>query len=220
MQFRINDLAYNKDQSRSRFQSDSAIQPAPITGKISFYPGEKSAVLATLRSLFGPLPSCDVLRSLIGARRESQIYLGTLEQGFYAEHYEKQELGVTGFCEIRRMISGELLMRQEIQILRRDRQNGGIGQTIFHKQTTTCRDLGISRIYMWARRTSLQIGYYVLPRFGFCGTLPLTIRSQLPLSFQNCQRIEEIFEQDAGKKWWKEHGISFPEPLVFRVETH
>ncbi len=185
--------------------------------RIRFFPGERKTFGRLVQSFFGEMPTKTMLFELFGATEHSELFLGTVQQKLYAEHYESKFLGLTGTGRVLRSKTGRLSRYQEIHIRRQTKQALGEGRRIFNRQIEICRKLGIRRILMFGHKTGLQRGYYVLPRFGFDAPLPEGILSELPVSLCDAQRIGELFRSEEGKNWWKKNGVGFPFPLVYEI---
>ena len=183
----------------------------------SFFPGEKISAQVVAESLFGFWPSDEQFTDLLGTISGSEILLGTLQNGLYAEHQETKRLGLTGECRLCRSRNGELILLQEINILRAEMRGRGEGTKIFQRQVECCRQLGIRQIVMLGRRNRLECGYYTLPRFGFDARLPQKIQAVLPAEFRNSTTLKELFQTAEGKKWWKRNGITLVCPLIYRI---
>ena len=184
---------------------------------IRFFGNEELSARTLADNLFGGWPASDLLTNAIGAIAGSEIFVGNLHNRFYVEHYEVDRLGLTGTCRISRNRKGELVLFQELTILRADQRNRGEGTKIFHWQVEGCKQLGIRKIIMPGRKNRLEWGYYVLPRFGFDGPLPKEIPSQLPQRFQQARTLGELFETGEGRAWWKQNGVALPWPLTYWV---
>ena len=183
----------------------------------SFFPGEETSAHLVAESLFGFWPSIELFTGLLGTISGSEIFLGTLRNSLYAEHYETKQLGLTGECRLSRSRNGELMLLQELNILRAKMQGRGEGTRIFQRQVECCRQLGIRQIVMFGRRNRLECGYYTLPRFGFDARLPQKIQTLLPAEFRHATTLKKLFQTPEGKKWWKQNGITLACPLVYRI---
>ena len=182
-----------------------------------FFPGEETSAHLVAENLFGFWPSIEQFTALFGTIPGSEIFVGTLQNSLYAEHYETKRLGLTGECRLSRSRNGELLLLQELNILRTEMHGRGEGARIFQRQVECCRQLGIRQIVMFGRRNRLECGYYTLPRFGFDARLPQKIQTLLPAEFRQSIMLKELFQTAEGKKWWKRNGITLARPLVYRV---
>ena len=182
-----------------------------------FFGNEELAARTLTRNLFGGWPAPDLLQATIGATSGSEILVGNLHNSFYVEHYEADQFGLTGTCRISRSRKGELILFQEMSILRADKRGQGEGTKIFYRQIEGCKQLEIRRIIMFGRKNRLEWGYYVLPRFGFDGPLPKEVQLHLPKRFQQPLTLGKLFETDEGRSWWKQNGLALPYPLSYRI---
>jgi len=185
--------------------------------RIRFFNNEELAARTLSHNFFGTWPTPDLLMGAVGAIPCSEIFVGNLQNRFYVEHYEADQLGLTGSCRITQDRKGELVLFQELSLLRADQRNQGMGTQIFYRQVEACKQLGIRRIVMFGRKTRLEWGYYVLPRFGFDGPLPKEIQIQLPKELQHPTTLGEIFETSEGRSWWKQNGLALPYPISYRI---
>ena len=183
----------------------------------SFFPGEEISAHLAAENFFGFWPSVEQFAGLFGTISSSEIFMGTLQNSLYAEHHETKRLGLTGECRLTRSRNGELILLQELNILRSEMRGRGEGAKIFLRQVECCRQLGIRQIVMLGRRNRLECGYYALPRFGFNARLPQKIQTLLPAEFRQSTMLKELFQTAEGKKWWKRNGITLACPLVYRV---
>ena len=185
--------------------------------RIRFFRNEEWAARTLGLNLFGGWPTHDLLKEAIGATCSSEIFVGNLQNRFYAEHYEADHFGLTGHCRITRNRKGELVLFQELSIHRSDKRGRGMGTKVFHRQIEACRQLGIRQIVMFGRKNRLECGYYVLPRFGFDGPLPKETQLRLPKQFQQSTTLGKLFETSEGRSWWKQNGIALPYPLSYHI---
>ena len=185
--------------------------------RIRFFRNEELAARTLARNLFGGWPTSDLLAGAVGAVSNSEIFVGYLQNRLYVEHYEADHFGLTGHCRISRNRKGELVLFQELSILRDDKRNQGTGTRVFHRQIESCKHLGIRRIVMFGRKNRLEWGYYVLPRLGFDGPLPKEVQLQLPKPFQQFATLGKLFETSEGRDWWKQNGIAIPYPISYRI---
>ena len=185
--------------------------------RIRFFGNEEMAARMLSHNFFGTWLTPDLLMGVVGAIPCSEIFVGNLQNRFYVEHYEADQLGLTGSCRISRNRQGELILFQELSIHRADKRNRGMGTQIFDRQVESCKQLGIRRILMFGRKNRLEWGYYVLPRFGFDGPLPKNIQLRLPKHFQHPATLGKLFETSEGRSWWKQNGIALSYPLSYRI---
>jgi len=198
------------------------LQPKKMTLQnrgISFFGNEEWAARKLANSFFGSWPSSDVLTDVVGAIAKSEIFVGNLQNRLYVEHFETEQLGLTGTCRISRTRKGELVLFQDLSILRADKRNCGEGTKIFQRQVESCQQLGIRRIVMFGRKNRTEWGYYVLPRLGFDGPIPKEIQSQLPKEFQKTTTLGQLFETIEGRSWWKQNGQTLLWPLIYRIKS-
>ena len=184
---------------------------------IRFFGNEELSARALAENLFGGWPTSDLLTDVVGAVHRSEIFVGSLQNRFYVEHYEMKQLGLTGTCRISRDRKGELVLLQELSILRADKWNCREGTKIFQRQLDGCKQLGIRRIIMFGRKNRWEWGYYVLPRFGFDGPIPKETQSQLPKDLQQFSTFGKLFEIAEGRSWWKQNGKTIPWPISYRI---
>ena len=184
---------------------------------IRFFGNEELSAGTLAENLFGGWPAPDLLTDAVGAVRRSEIFVGSLRNRFYVEHYEMDQLGLTGSCRISQNRKGELVLFQELSIFRADKRNCQEGTKIFQRQIEGCKQLGIRKIIMFGRKNRLEWGYYVLPRFGFDGPIPKEARSQLPKDFQQFTTLGKLFETTEGRSWWKQNGMAIPWPISYQI---
>ena len=187
--------------------------------QVRFFRNEEFATRTLAQDLFGGWPPTDLLKEAIGATCHSEIFVGNLQNSFCVDHYETDRFGLTGSCRISRSRKGELVLFQELSILRSDKRGQGLGTKVFHRQIEGCKQLGIRRIVMFGRKNRLEWGYYVLPRFGFDGPLPKETQKRLPEHFQRPITLGKLFETGEGRSWWKQNGLALPYPLSYKIEV-
>lgn len=78
--------------------------------------------------------------------------------------------------------------------------------------------LGVHKITTSAARTHNMNGYYSWPRLGFTGKIPS--RFSVPSRFGTVTKVEQLFTQHGGAKWWKENGVSFEATFSFAPRSH
>lgn len=187
-------------------------------GKIRFFPGERDGVLLWINTFMHKGISRNALTHLLGAVEDSEIFLGTLHGRLYAEHYELNRLGLVGCVRISRSSTGSLRLFQELRILKAEMRSQGEGTRIFQRQKESCRKIGVDQIIMFGRRSPLEWGYYVLPRFGFEGFVSEDVCSKIPRRMESGRKIQDLFKSEQDRIWWKTHGTTIPFPLVLQLD--
>ncbi|MGL6195257.1 MAG: hypothetical protein ACRC2T_10605 [Thermoguttaceae bacterium] len=186
--------------------------------KLHFFCQERKIANKIMLDYFGKIPTKKSLIKLFAATPFSDVYIGVLNNGLYAEHYESEKHGLTGCCHLVRAENKVLRLHQELHILFKKNQNRGLGKRLFSNQVSICRKLGVDEIIMFARKTHLQCGYYTLPRFGFKGPIPSSYRAKMPEKLKKVECFTELFGSEEGKNWWKLHGGTIEKPLIYQVK--
>jgi len=120
-----------------------------------------------------------------------------------------------GVWLLRRDGPGVVLICDALWIHRRELRGRGLGRKILARQLGQAQRLGIDRIETIAGRSDRENGYYSWPRFGFDGRLPRTLRRRLPAAWKHVRRVLDLMRSEAGRHWWKTHGITLP--LAFEL---
>jgi hypothetical protein len=121
-------------------------------------------------------------------------------------------------------------------LVRDDLQGQGLGADIFVDQVQSLARLGVDEVHTFAAgggigTTGFQegaaVGYYVWPRFGYIGKLPLESRQALraaadagtiPQEWSTFKTIQQLMRTQAGRDWWKMNGDSLD--LAFNLKPN
>lgn len=178
--------------------------------EVVFFLGECIAAEAAAKRLFGrPLFPSDYA-GLAGAPDDATVEVGTLAGTLYVELWGPPRLGYRAFHRVRQAQRSLVILSDGFHILRRRIQGRGLGLGVLARQLDHARRLGVSRIELVAGRRSYENGYYTWPRFGFDGPLPPHIRRKLPPGLNRAQGVLDLMQCQAGRRWWKDHGVSMP----------
>jgi len=177
---------------------------------VVFFLGECVAAETAAKRLFGrPLLPSDYA-GLAGAPDDATVEVGTLAGTLYVELRGPPRQGYRAFHRVRQTQRSLVILSDGFHILRRRIQGRGLGLRVLARQLDHARRLGVSRIELVAGRRSYENGYYTWPRFGFDGPLPPHIREKLPPELNRAQRVLDLMQCQAGRRWWKDHGVSMP----------
>lgn len=85
----------------------------------------------------------------------------------------------------------------------------GVGADMLARQVEFAPGLGFKGITTEAAGSidsDTFNGYYTWPRFGYDAPIPSYLRSDLPANLRSARTILDLFETDAGREWWRQHG--------------
>jgi hypothetical protein len=88
----------------------------------------------------------------------------------------------------------------------------GLGTKVLYHQTKSLLSYNpdVKIVTYASRAASLNtVGYYVWPRLGYDGTIPLNLRKDLPPEFKDYNLVSDFMKTKEGREWWREHGASF-----------
>ena len=121
----------------------------------------------------------------------------------------------------------KVIIHNDVFKLKEEFQGSKIGLKAFAMQVENAQAAGVSRIETEAFRSTSRetfvdkdgvtkekwAGYYVWPSYGYNGPLKATTKaalkaSELPAILKTSTKISQLMADDAGKAWWKEHGIA------------
>jgi len=199
------------------------------------------------RILFGRELSPSELGSLVGAPDGSYVTYssgggGIIQIKLYGPSWdpanpfnlEKAEYSAQRI--LYRDEDGRLVIGNTVNAVRDDLQGQGIGADIFVDQVQSAAKLGVDEIHTFAAgggigttgfQQGAEVGYYVWPRFGYIGKLPLESRQalraaadtgQIPQEWANFRTIQQLMQTQAGRDWWKINGDSLD--LTFNLKPN
>ncbi len=190
---------------------------AKSRARVTFFPEERREVERITSRWFGRRLWAWELAGLAGAPDDAEVDVGTFRGQIYLElnHPAASDYGSVQL--LRFSPAGPVLVIEELHVHRRGMQTQGLGLAIFARQLSHARRLGIRRIETVAGRGRRENGYYTWPRFGFDAPLPLEVRRRLPMMFRRAARVGDLMEREAGRSWWRKHGV--PLSLAFDLES-
>ena len=177
---------------------------------VVFFRGERENADEAACQLFGRRLEAWEYAGLAGAPDDAMVEVGTLGGWLYLELSSPPGQAYRTFQLVLRVRQSLVLANDGFQILSKRQQRRGLGLRVFARQLDHARRLGICRIETVAGRRSNENGYYTWPRFGFDGRLPPSIRESLPPGLDRCQSVLDVMDREAGRDWWRAHGISMP----------
>jgi hypothetical protein len=177
---------------------------------VAFFLGERGDADGVARELFGRRLQPWEYAGLAGAPDDALVEVGTLGRWLYLELSGPPEQAYRAFQLVLRVGRSLVVANDGFHIFRKRQQGRGLGIGVFARQLDHARRLGICRIETVAGRRSNENGYYTWPRFGFDGRLPPSIRESLPAGLNHCQSVLDVMDREAGRDWWRAHGISMP----------
>ena len=180
--------------------------PIRSRAPVHFLLGERAETEALLRQFFGRRLRPWECASLAAAPDDATVELGTLGEQLYLETYSPGNY--QGVFLLNRQADHLVLQNDGLRIHRRSLRRCGLGLQMFRRQCEAATALGVRRIETVAGRQDDENGYYTWPRFGFDAPLPPTVRQQLPPSLCRAQRVLDLMQSSAGRRWWQTHGIS------------
>jgi len=89
-----------------------------------------------------------------------------------------------------------------------------------HRQLTAASSLGIQTVLASADRGPGEDGYYRWPRLGFDAALPRAIVRSLPRALRRARRLLDLMQSQAGREWWRRHGIGLNVAFDLRPGSH
>jgi len=185
---------------------------------VVFFLGEYGDAAAAARRLFGRRLIPSDYAGLAGAPDDALVEVGTLADALYIELSGPPKQGYRAFYRVRQAQRSLVILSEGFHVFRPHLQGRGLGLRVFARQLGHARRLDVSRIELVAGRRSYENGYYTWPRFGFDGPLAPSLKQNLPTGLSRAQCVLDLMECQAGRRWWKEHGVTVP--LTFDLTRH
>lgn len=109
---------------------------------------------------------------------------------------------------------GKLVVQNE-RLHMQDDAPAGIGTRLVAQQVKAAKQLGASRIELYAAQKMGCNGYYTWPRMGFNAPIPPDLQEQLPEALHDCKTTNDLMLSDGGADWWRTHGTPLQVTLAF-----
>lgn len=101
---------------------------------------------------------------------------------------------------------GELVMHNNMFFLKPLHQGSGLGTDVFSDEVRACVEAGVAEIQTTAGKDRTMNGYYTWPRLGYDAPIAKWDRPRLPDSLAHCWTVQDLYETEEGRAWWKKHG--------------
>ena len=182
-----------------------AVAPAPPDRNITI---TEDGDFKELQTFLGRNISANEIGDMIGAPDGSII---DIESGSSAVWITAKHPSVSDMKRTLMREDGNLVMINNILVLN-DTAPKGMGTAIVTRQVEAARQLGISKIEMFATGNAQSRefnGYYTWPRLGFNAEIPTGTISRIPSEIKGTMRdntMLELYRTQAGRDWWRENG--------------
>jgi hypothetical protein len=154
-----------------------------IIGDLRLSSGRQLAALA------GALPG---MRLTVGPDQETDLLMEVRGGGYFARRIlYRGDKGIKALLNAR---------------LDADSSRRGFGTASQTVEAAAAVRLGIDRIEAIADSLDGEVGWLVLPRWGFDAELEQHFVDELPKRWSGLRRLAQILEQDGGWAWWRNHG--------------
>ena len=82
----------------------------------------------------------------------------------------------------------------------------GLGTASQTVEAAAAVRLGVDRLEAIAASLDGDVGWLVLPRWGYDAQLEQRLVDELPKQWSRLRRLAQVLEQDGGWEWWEQHG--------------
>lgn len=187
--------------------TEPAAPPPPpepnITARYIDRPG--AADQKRLEKLIGARPDPARLAALAGARPGDDVRVSVNVFGPDEAQIGTVGPGYAATRTLKRTARGLVLRNDQISTEAQG-TGRGVGTDLFARQVDAAAAAGVVEIQARAARTGGQVGYRVLPLWGYDGPLPREYRDRLPPHLAGAETVQQLYALPGGRAWWEQHG--------------
>jgi hypothetical protein len=157
--------------------------------------------------LFGRALRCSEYADLAGAPDDAVVRVRPLRGMLQLEMVQAARYGYCGAHLVLGDRRETVLVCGGYRILDRRLYGQRLTLGMCYRQLTAASSLGIQTVLASADRGPGEDGYIRWPRMGFDAALPRPIVRSLPRSLRRARRLLDLMQSQAGREWWRRHGI-------------